>query len=153
MHVYRHGVMRGDFSTQVGTLRSVYKRGRRQKWKIGVMALKQDCYFVGEFDETPPYITAEVLYTDVIYTLQTFPFTGSRAPRLLFQTDRSLWETWNNHEGFTSLQSLRPQEHNIWDRNRTGGSESSGTVEKVISHGCFCRIKGAHSVTVQPQAK
>lgn len=37
------------------------------------MALKEDCYFVGEFDETPPYITAEVLYTDVIYTLQTFP--------------------------------------------------------------------------------
>lgn len=33
--------------------------------------------------------------------------------------------------GFTSLQSSRPQGHIIWDRNRTGGSECSGTVEKT----------------------
>lgn len=83
MHVFMHGVMKGDFSTQAGTLQSVYKRGCRQKWKIGVMSLKEDCYFV-EFNATPPYITAEVLYTDVIYTLQTFPFAGSPAPQLLF---------------------------------------------------------------------
>lgn len=85
----------------------------------------------------------------VLYTLQTFPFAWSRAPRLLEQTDRSLWETWNNNEAFTSLQSLRPQGHNIWDRNRTGGSESSSTVEKVISHGCYCRIE-RHSFCHRP---
>lgn len=77
------------------------------------------------------------------------PRRVTSAAAAFLQTDRSLREPWNNNGAFTSLQSLRPQGHNIWDRNRTGGSESSSTVEKVISHGCYCRIE-RHSFCHQP---
>lgn len=45
MHVYMQGLVRGDFSIQAGTLQNIYKRGRRQEWKIRVMALKEEVFW------------------------------------------------------------------------------------------------------------
>lgn len=75
--------MRGNFRKQAGTLQSIYKNGRRQERKIRIMVLKS--YFGGGLGETSAYITTEVLYPDVIYTLQTFPRQGQQRRRCFFR--------------------------------------------------------------------
>lgn len=83
-----------------------------------------------DFDETPPSITTETLDWCDLHT-PDFPLHRVTSAAAAFSDRQKFVGDLKQPAGFTSLQSSRPQGHIIWDRNRTGGSESSGTVEKT----------------------
>lgn len=130
MHVYIQGLVRGDFSILAGTLLSIYKKGRRQEWKIRVMSMKEGVCGSGfRWNSTVHHNRGALDWCD-LHT-PDFPLRRVTSAAAAFSDRQKFVGDLKQPAGFTSLQSSRPQGHIIWDRNRTGGSKSSSIVEKT----------------------